>query len=93
MKTTKHTITISRVKLIALFFSSVVVFCLLSILTPRASDFNTMNPDAGKDFSRILNEKEHESLLELQDWMLDFQYENEASVIKNPMHVNVVGLN
>ena len=80
MKTTKRTANIPKVKLIATFAASVIVFCLVSILVPRASDLNTLPPNVVKDFSSVIGEEAPESLLELQDWMLDFQEDNAASI-------------
>ena len=82
MKTTKTTKTFSKEKKIALYVALVTVLGFLSYLVPQAHYYDSRYRNADKDFFKLINEEEPEALLEVQNWMLDFQTEDSANVIQ-----------
>ena len=82
MKTTKTTKTFPNEKKIALYVALVTVLGFLIYLVPQAHYYDSRYRNADKDFFKLNNEEEPEALLEVQNWMHDFQTEDSANVIQ-----------
>jgi hypothetical protein len=60
---------------ILLFSTAVIVFCLLSIMVPRASERESAIPIVSPYQLSLIDQAESEAKLEVEDWMLNFHIE------------------
>ena len=69
-------------KRMTVYVTAVIVFCLMSIMVPQAHVNDNLQPNAEQDLFRSIIEEDHEPTIEVVNWMLDFQNQDAAALIR-----------
>ena len=75
MKTPNSRKTFPNRKSIVVYIVSVGVFCSMSIMVPKARDYESQQANAQREYVRSLIEVDSEPALNLESWMFDFHSE------------------